>query len=68
MLKIPSILTRSANGRAFWPTIGSLKGLKALKVHLKKWNEEILGNVGKRKKDFMDGIRELDVMWKENFD
>jgi hypothetical protein len=36
--------------------------LKALKVDLKKWNEDIFGNVGKRKKDLMDGIRELDVI------
>jgi hypothetical protein len=45
---------------SFWPTIRCLKGLKALKVHLKKWNEEIFGSVGKRKNDLMDGIRELD--------
>jgi len=36
--------------------------LKALKAHLKKWNEDIFGNVGKWKKDLMDGIRVLDVI------
>jgi hypothetical protein len=36
--------------------------LKALKADLKKWNEEIFGNVGKKKKDLMDGIRGLDFI------
>jgi hypothetical protein len=35
--------------------------LKALKLDLKKWNEEIFGNVGQRKKE-MDGIRKLDMI------
>jgi hypothetical protein len=30
--------------------------LKALKSDLKKWNEKVFGNVGKKKKDLMDGI------------
>lgn len=30
--------------------------LKALKVGLKKWNNENFGNVGKRKNELMDGI------------
>jgi hypothetical protein len=36
--------------------------LKALKSDLKKWNEEVFGNVGKKKKDLLDGIRELDII------
>jgi hypothetical protein len=36
--------------------------LKALKSDLKKWNEEVFVNVGKRKKDFLDGICELDII------
>lgn len=36
--------------------------LKALRLDLKKWNEEVLGNVGKKKKDLMHGIRELDFI------
>jgi len=38
--------------------------LKALKKDLKKWNYEIFSNVGKRKKDLVDGIRELDIIAK----
>jgi hypothetical protein len=29
---------------------------------LKKWNAEVFGNVGKRKKVLLDGIRELDMI------
>jgi hypothetical protein len=29
---------------------------------LKKWNEEIFGDVGRRKKVLVDGIRELDII------
>jgi hypothetical protein len=36
--------------------------LRALKMDLKEWNEEIFGDVGKRKKELMDGIRELDII------
>jgi hypothetical protein len=36
--------------------------LKALKSDLRKWNEEIFGEVGKRKKALLEGIRELDVI------
>jgi hypothetical protein len=36
--------------------------LSALKTDLKKWNEEIFGNVRKQKKDLVDGIRELDMI------
>jgi hypothetical protein len=30
--------------------------LRGLKMDLKKWNEEIFGDVGKRKKELVDGI------------
>jgi len=36
--------------------------LKALKVDLKKWNAEVFGDVGKKKKQFLEGIRELDCI------
>jgi hypothetical protein len=36
--------------------------LKALKEDLKKWNEEVLGDVGKKKNEILEGIRELDLM------
>jgi hypothetical protein len=35
--------------------------LKALKADLKKWNEEVFGDVGK-KKELLEGIRDLDVI------
>jgi hypothetical protein len=31
-------------------------------MDLKKWNEEIFGDVGKRKNVLVDGIRELDII------
>jgi sulfate adenylyltransferase subunit 1 (EFTu-like GTPase family) len=34
--------------------------LKALKVDLKKWNEEEFGDIRKKYKDYLEGIRELD--------
>jgi len=33
-------------------------------MDLKKCNEEIFGNVGKRKKDLVGGIQELDIIAK----
>jgi len=36
--------------------------LKALKTNLKKWNDEVFGNVGKQKKVLLDGLRELDFI------
>jgi hypothetical protein len=39
--------------------------LKALKIDLKKWNEEVFGNVVKRKKVLMDELRDLDVIVEE---
>jgi hypothetical protein len=36
--------------------------LEALKLDLKKLNEDIFGNVGKQKKDFLDDIHELDII------
>jgi hypothetical protein len=35
------------------------KKLKALKADLKKWNEEVFGDVGK-KKELLEGIKELE--------
>jgi hypothetical protein len=36
--------------------------LKALKTDLKKWNEEVFGDIGKKKKELLEGIRELDLV------
>jgi hypothetical protein len=36
--------------------------LKALKVDLKKWNEEVFGDIGKKKKELLEGIRELELI------
>jgi hypothetical protein len=36
--------------------------LKALKADLKKWNEEVFGDVGKKKNELLEGIRELDLV------
>jgi hypothetical protein len=36
--------------------------LKALKGDLQRWNNEIFGNIGKRKKVLLDGIRELGIL------
>lgn len=44
------------------PSFVLARKLRALKTNLKKWIEEIFGNVGKRKKDLGDGIRELDII------
>jgi hypothetical protein len=33
--------------------------LKALKLHLKKWNEEVFGNVGFKWKQLLNGLNEL---------
>lgn len=33
--------------------------LEALKTDLKKWNAEVFGDVGKKKKELLEGIREL---------
>lgn len=42
---------------SFW-----LNKLKALKTDLKKWNEEVFGDIGKKKKELLEGIRELDLV------
>lgn len=34
--------------------------MKALKVDLKKWNAEVFGDVGKKKKELLEGIKELE--------
>lgn len=39
--------------------------LKALKLELKKWNEEVFGNVGKLKKEMVEGFCELDMIAEE---
>jgi hypothetical protein len=39
--------------------------LKALKVDLKKWNEEVFGNVGMQKKEMEKGLCELDMIAEE---
>jgi len=36
--------------------------LKALKADLKKWNEEVFGGIGKKKKELLEGIRELELI------
>jgi hypothetical protein len=36
--------------------------LKALNVDLKKWNEEVFGDVGKKKNELLEVIRELDLI------
>jgi hypothetical protein len=36
--------------------------LKALKVDLRKWNEEVFGHVRQQKKTMLEGIREIDVI------
>lgn len=36
--------------------------LKVLKMDLKKWNEEVFDNEGKKKKDLLDELRELDII------
>jgi hypothetical protein len=37
---------------------------KALKADMKKSNKEVFGNLGKKKKDLMDGFRKLDFIAK----
>jgi len=36
--------------------------LKALKTNLKKWNEEVFGDVRKKKNELLEGIRDLDLI------
>ena len=36
--------------------------LKVLKIDLKKWNEKVFSDVGKKKKELLEGIRELDLI------
>jgi SMC interacting uncharacterized protein involved in chromosome segregation len=39
--------------------------LKTLKTDLKKWNEEVFGDIGrkkKKKKELLEGIQEMDVV------
>jgi hypothetical protein len=39
--------------------------LKALKADLKKWNEEVFGDIGKKKKELLEGIRVK--IWRERW-
>jgi hypothetical protein len=39
--------------------------LKALNADLKKWNEEVFGNVGKQKKEMAEGLCELELTAEE---
>jgi hypothetical protein len=39
--------------------------LKALKADLKKWNEEVFGDVGKRKWEIMESLCALDLLAEE---
>jgi hypothetical protein len=36
--------------------------LKALKTDLKKWNEEVFSDIGMKKKELLESIRELDLV------
>jgi hypothetical protein len=42
------------------PSYVLTKKLKALKVDLKKWNAEVFGDVWKKKKELLEGIKELE--------
>jgi hypothetical protein len=39
--------------------------LKALKADLKKWNEEVFGDVGKRKREMVESLCALDLLAEE---
>jgi hypothetical protein len=47
------------------PSLTLARKLKALKLGLKKWNEEVFGNVGKHKKVLLDELQVLDVIAEE---
>jgi len=47
------------------PSYVFARKLKALKVDLKKWNEEVFGNVGVQKKEMKKGLSELDMIAEE---
>jgi hypothetical protein len=36
-----------------------------MKMDLKKWNEEVFGNIGKQKKDLLVGIHDLNIIAEE---
>jgi predicted ATPase len=42
------------------PSYVLAKKLKALKADLKKWNEEVFSDVGKKKEELVEGIKELE--------
>jgi hypothetical protein len=44
------------------PSFVLAKKLKALKADLKKWNEEVFGDLRKKKKELLEGIRELELI------
>lgn len=47
------------------PSFVFARKLKALKVDMKKWNEEVFGNVGVQKKELEKGLSELDMIVEE---
>jgi hypothetical protein len=47
------------------PSYVFARKLKALKVDMKKWNEEVFGNVGVQKKELEKGLSELDMIAEE---
>jgi len=47
------------------PSFVFARKLKALKVDMKKWNEEVFGNVGVQKKELEKGLSELDMIAEE---
>jgi hypothetical protein len=36
--------------------------LKSLKLDLKKWNDEVFGDIGRKRKELLEGIQEMDVV------
>ena len=39
--------------------------LKSLTPNLKKWNDEVFGDIGRKKKELLEGLHEMEV-WVEN--
>lgn len=49
-----------------YPSFILVLKLRAMKMDLKKWNEEVFGNIGKpKKKDLLVGIRDLNIKAEE---
>jgi hypothetical protein len=47
------------------PTFILARKLKALKVDLRRWNEEVFGNVGRKKKILLEELRVLEIFEEE---